>query len=104
MKIEHNKLVRDGIPGIIKKSGAVPKTRLLDDGEYKTRLLEKLIEEASELLEDPGLEERADVQEVLLAIDGIFGFSSEKIEDVRSQKLAQRGGFEDRIFLEFVEE
>lgn len=104
MRVEHNKLVRDGIPEVIEKNGAVPKTRILESDEYKKRLLEKLIEEASELFEDPGLEERADVQEVLLAIDAIFGFSREKIEAVRSQKLEQRGGFEDRIFLEFVEE
>ncbi len=104
MTTEYNKLVRDDIPKIIEQDGGLPKTRILGDDEYKKELLKKLVEEAGELLEDSSTEERADVEEVLLAIDAIFGFTRESIEKIRLKKLSDRGGFDDRVFLESVEE
>ena len=98
----HNKLVRDKIPGIIQANGETPVTRVLDKSEYRQALLEKLIEEARELLADGSLAERADVEEVLRAIDEVFGFSAADIETARQQKSDERGAFTERIFLEKV--
>lgn len=103
-KIIYNKLVRDKIPEIIKADNHVPITRILTLKEYKLALLHKLVEEAQELLKDPGLGERADVQEVLKEIDVVFGMSPEDIERVRAEKAEKRGGFKERIFLEYVED
>ncbi|MFS8120213.1 MAG: phosphoribosyl-ATP pyrophosphohydrolase [Microcoleus sp.] len=103
-KIIYNKLVRDKIPEIIKADDHVPTTRILTLEEYKLALLHKLIEEAKELLDDPGLSERADVQEVLREVDATFNMSPEDIERVRAEKAEKRGSFKERIFLEYVEE
>lgn len=97
--MKNGKLVRDRIPEIIKNNGEEPKTRILKDAEYRQALLEKLVEESRELCEDPTLEERADVAEVLIAIDKIMNFSAKSIENERQQKHQKRGGFKKRIFL-----
>lgn len=98
----HNKLVRDKIPQMLAAKGLKSTTRSLDDDEYRHELLKKLIEEATELLEDPSIEERADVEEVLRAIDTLFSFDTEQIEAERQRKHDERGGFADRIFLKKV--
>ena len=47
--IEHNKLVRDRIPEIIRATGKTPVTRTVADvEERKRRLIDKLIEEVQE--------------------------------------------------------
>jgi len=98
----HSKLVRDKIPDIIRANGETPVTRELDEPEYKQALLEKLVEEAREMLADGSIAERADVEEVLRAIDEAFGFSIEDIETIRQQKADERGAFAEQIFLEKV--
>lgn len=67
-------------------------------------MLEKLVEEAQELLADPCLEERADVAEVLRAIDALQGYSEQEIKEARCKKAEERGGFEQRVLLEYVDE
>jgi predicted house-cleaning noncanonical NTP pyrophosphatase (MazG superfamily) len=100
-KIVYKKLVRDEIPKIIKADGHIPVTRILDKEEFKQALLEKLVEEAKELLESSGdLGERADIAEVLKALDESFGFGKQTIEDARIKKVEKRGAFDARIFLE----
>ena len=37
----YNKLIRDLIPEIIEKNGAIPKIRILNQKEYKLELLKK---------------------------------------------------------------
>ena len=99
--INYQKLVRDKIPEIITADGEVPITRTLDAKEYRQKLLEKLVEEAGELRDSDGdLGERADIAEVLKALDTVLEFDSTMIEEARSLKAERRGGFEQRIFLE----
>ena len=59
--VKFNKLVRDKIPQIIEKSGAVPVTRILDREEYLTCLEAKLDEEVREFHESKAMEELADI-------------------------------------------
>ena len=89
MKV-YNKLVRDKIPEIIKADGKECKTRILSKDEYIAALETKLNEEVAEYQEDKNLEEMADVLEVLQAM--------------RIKKAKERGGFKDKIFLEYVAE
>ncbi len=96
--------MRDRIPAIIRDSGSHPTMHTLEEDAYKQALLAKLIEEALELQADCSYEERADVAEVLRAIDEEFGFSANEVETVRRDKADKRGGFRDRIFLEYVDE
>ncbi|HUY53124.1 MAG TPA: nucleoside triphosphate pyrophosphohydrolase [Candidatus Dormibacteraeota bacterium] len=104
MKI-YNKLVRDKIPKVIKANGNITHTHVLsDDKEYLMALMDKLFEEAQELKDDLSLEELADVLEVIYAIGEKLGYTANQIEAARVAKMTLRGGFNDRIFLESVDE
>lgn len=99
-KIIYNKLVRDKIPEIILADNQTPITYTLDDIQYRAALLNKLIEEATELRDSDGsLQERADIAEVLLALDDLLGFDDQSTEAARRTKEVKRGGFKNRIFL-----
>lgn len=96
-----NKLVRDLIPKIIERDGKVAVTRILNDKEYFQELLKKLHEELAEFEAENSLEELADIQEVVNALAEVLGGKGQ-LEQVRSKKAEERGGFKDRIFLEDV--
>lgn len=103
-KTIYNKLVRDKIPEIIEADNGRPVTRILEDGEYLLELTLKLEEEARELRENPSVEELADIIEVCRAIQQMLGVSDDELEKARQEKLSEKGGFEQRIFLESVKE
>lgn len=104
----YKKLVRDKIPETIAARGGRPVTRILPHDDYARVLREKLREEADEAIGaqtyDALVAELADVLEVVRAIQKVNGISDEHLETVRAAKLAERGGFEARIYLESVEE
>jgi predicted house-cleaning noncanonical NTP pyrophosphatase (MazG superfamily) len=102
MKV-HNKLVRDKIPEIIKASGRNAVIHILSDDEYIFALETKLNEEIVEYQADKNLEEMADVLEVLQAICIARGYTIEELETMRAKKANERGGFAEKIFLEYVE-
>ena len=103
MKV-YNKLVRDKVPEIIKADGKECKTRILSKDEYIAALETKLNEEDAQYQEDKNLEEMADVLEVLQAIGLARGYSLDELEAMRIKKAKERGGFKDKIFLEYVAE
>ena len=102
MKKIYNKLVRDKIPEIIAKAGHESKVRILHDDEYFTSLCKKLQEEVDEFQESQSLEELADILEVLYALTAAQGKTPEDLEALRADKCEKRGGFEKRLFLEWV--
>lgn len=99
MKI-YNKLVRDKIPEIMKKNGADPVIKILDDEEYLDELNKKLLEELNEYLESSNIEELADLEEVLLAILKNKNISQDEFNEIRLTKVKKRGSFNNKIFLE----
>lgn len=97
------KLVRDLIPEIIRQNGGEPVSWQLGEDQILGALTAKLLEEAEELrAAELGnqLEEAADVYEVLRAIATTMGVSMDEIAAQAEQKRAERGGFEERIWLE----
>jgi predicted house-cleaning noncanonical NTP pyrophosphatase (MazG superfamily) len=101
--INYNKLVRDRIPEIIQKDGKESATYKAEEKEYIQKLLEKLEEEVQEFFsadEEHKIEEIADILEVLYSFCDAKGISREKIEEIRTQKASERGGFQKRIILE----
>jgi predicted house-cleaning noncanonical NTP pyrophosphatase (MazG superfamily) len=94
----YNKLVRDNIPEIIEKDGMVAKTRILSREEYKIELRKKLEEEVQEYLDNPCLDELADIKEVIEALSYFHGNKS-RLERRRASKALNRGGFRQGIFL-----
>jgi predicted house-cleaning noncanonical NTP pyrophosphatase (MazG superfamily) len=107
MRVDYNKLVRDQIPEIIAASGRRPATRVLDGASYRDALRAKLVEEAREAADAaPGdlLGELADIIEVIMALTATSGSSWEQLLDAAARKRAQRGGFQNKIFLEPVDD
>ena len=126
-KITHNKLVRDRIPNIIIGHGLSFKARKLDDVEFENELANKLIEESKEVankvqwlnhkceqepVSDRELdadmkditEELADVLEVYVNLVKSLKLTTEDIEKAANEKRVKRGSFEDKIYLEWVED
>jgi predicted house-cleaning noncanonical NTP pyrophosphatase (MazG superfamily) len=101
---KYNKLVRDKIPEIIEKDGHKAKCHTLSEEDYIAALDNKLLEEVNEYQEDKSLEEMADVLEVLYAICNARGYTVKELEAKRIQKNVERGGFEKRLYLEYVED
>ena len=101
----YNKLIRDLIPEIIEKNGAISKIRILNQKEYKLELLKKLIEESKEVLEARNnkkdlIKEIGDVMEVLESIEKTYKLNKKDILKIKKERNKKRGGFEKRIFLE----
>lgn len=100
----YNKLVRDNIVKIIEDKGEKTNFRILENSEYREKLNKKLQEEVQEYLEDNNVEELADIVEVVYGILNSMGVSIEEFEKVRMAKFEKKGGFQNKIFLESVEE
>ncbi|MBA3239700.1 MAG: nucleoside triphosphate pyrophosphohydrolase [Acidobacteria bacterium] len=98
------KLVRDKVPDLIRGRGATPHTRLLDGDSFYLRLLDKLREEVSELELRPCAEELADVYEVLSALAFRLNIPLEEVEQERERKYRDRGGFQQGVLLEDIDE
>jgi predicted house-cleaning noncanonical NTP pyrophosphatase (MazG superfamily) len=107
MRLDYHKLVRDGIPRIIETGGGQPVTRVLDQAGYLAALRAKLMEEAEEAQAAPDGQlraELADVLEVLQALAAAHGMSWEDVTAEAARKRGEHGGFDQRIFLEYVEQ
>jgi len=102
MKKTYNKLVRDKIPEIIKDSGAHCEYHVATGDELKEALFNKLAEEVREFIEDPCVEEMADIQEVLWGIQDFFNLSEYQILVAVHSKAEDRGRFEEGYILEHV--
>lgn len=97
---KYDKLVRDNIPDIIKSKGEECVARIAEQQEYAEKLREKLLEEVNEYLESGDKKELADILEVLHAICETEEMTWEDLEQMREEKLSQRGGFSKKIILE----
>lgn len=104
----YNKLVRDKIPEIIMGNKEKPITHILTDEEFKQALESKLNEEYEELLravdDDNYLEELADILEIIEALAKVRQSSLDEVLKIKRDKVLKRGSFEEKIFLEKVEE
>jgi predicted house-cleaning noncanonical NTP pyrophosphatase (MazG superfamily) len=97
------KLVRDRIPEIIHANGDIAVVRTLTLAEYREALRDKLREECEEARLAPSEElagELADVLEVLQAMANIADLTWEEVLQLQVAKRDQRGGFDERVWLE----
>ena len=103
MKIkEHNKLVRDKIPDIIKKSGKQAIVTKVRGEELISFLNSKLKEELAEYEQSGAIEELADIVEVVYAILQHKGISQEEFNKIRQEKNLNRGAFKKGLILKRV--
>jgi predicted house-cleaning noncanonical NTP pyrophosphatase (MazG superfamily) len=103
MKI-YNKLVRDKTLLVIGEQGKVFSAHTADEKEFRKKLNEKLLEEVNEFIEEPCLEELADVMEVLAEVLDVMEYSIEDLDTCMTDKAERRGAFKSRVILESVEE
>ena len=84
--MEHNKLVRDRIPEIIRKEGKEADIVILSDEQYLVELKAKLIEEATEVSlskdREEILSELADVREVMDALMQVYEISPMEVSTI----------------------
>ena len=105
MERTYNKLIRDNIPDIIISKQEKPVTRILSDEEYKKALEDKLYEEYEEVISAGGndrCEELADMIEVIRSLAKLENKTLEDIIRLAEEKRADRGGFDNKIYLEKV--
>ena len=101
----YNKLVRDKIPeNIDSEPGRKSKYRILDNKEYLNELNKKVIEEANEFIEENSIEELGDLMEVIIALMKLKGYKMEDVYKVMKEKADKKGAFNNRIYLEYVDE
>ncbi|MFC3077953.1 MazG nucleotide pyrophosphohydrolase domain-containing protein [Phenylobacterium terrae] len=106
MRFRVEKLIRDGLPEIMRGQGLRVFARALDEAEYLSELKKKLLEEAAEAVgadADSLIEELADVLEVVIALAQASGTGLAEVEARRLAKRAERGGFEGRVYNACVE-
>ena len=67
-------------------------------------LNKKVLEEANEFIEENSIEELGDLMEVINAIMKLKGYNMKDIERVMKAKEERKGAFNNKIFLEYVDE
>ena len=98
----YHKLVRDRIPDIIESSGNICVTEILSDDDYLHMVGIKLDEELAEYHKDQTVEELADLIEVIYAAAQARGYSTSQLDEIRAEKAASRGRFDNKILLKEV--
>ncbi|MGD1713291.1 nucleoside triphosphate pyrophosphohydrolase [Hydrocoleum sp. CS-953] len=107
MRKEYNKLVRDRIPEIIRKSGLECQAVTLSEIEYQQALRRKIIEEAQEVATANNTDlviEIADLLEVVDALLKSYGISHHQVGLEQDKKRASKGDFENQTMLLWIEE
>lgn len=101
----YNKLVRDKIPeNIDSEPGRKSKYRILNNNKYLIELNKKVLEEANEFIEENSVEELGDLMEVINAIMKLKGYKMEEVYKAMDAKTDKKGAFDDKIYLEYVDE
>lgn len=104
----YQKLIRDKIPQFFAGPNKVFNTKVLDDSDFKVALRQKLLEESKEVLiaanKEDLINEIADILEVLNYLKSAESIADDEIETCRLHKKGERGGFDQKLFLESVEE
>lgn len=102
----YNKLVRDNIPAIIKKTGSKPFYRkLVTKEDILLALDDKLVEEVFEYLQaDTDAEKAFELVDIIDVVEEILKVRKYDIVNLLKQKRKTNGTFSKHLFLEDVEE
>ncbi len=101
-----DKLVRDKQSPFMKESGAIMHSRILEHSEFILELKKKLVEESDEVVassDDELIEELADLKEIITSLMKACNITEETVEAKRRNKFDDRGGFNERIFISYID-
>ncbi len=103
-----NKLVRDKIVELYKEQGVTCQAYVIeDDNEFLDAITQKMIEELQEVFSsqdnDELLAELADLEDALAVFKKFLKIDQKQIDTKRSAKLAEKGSYEGRLFLEYID-
>ncbi len=99
----YRRLVRDRIPEIIEAMGNIAVWHeLTDDEGYGQALLSEVVRTSSRFSESESLETLSDLLEAIDAWLAVKGLTMEEVKYARDEKHKRCGGFEKRMFLEYV--
>ena len=82
----------------------LPKVQKISDKDHLSELNKKLLEEANEFIEENSIEELGDLLEVINAIMKLKGYKMDEVYKVMKAKSDKKGAFNDKIYLEYVNE
>lgn len=104
---QFQKLIRDKILQLHFDAGHTVDYKKINGTELKTKLREKLHEEANEIpirekCDDEIIEEIADVQQVLDDLKRQYDITDEQVRKAQQAKCNKKGGFVDGVFIESV--
>lgn len=107
-RVEYNKLIRDRVKEKIESKGDICEVEVLEgDAVFKTALLTKLVEEATELSKTENREEflaeYADLMVILDELASFYDLSPADIKVALLESLEKKGGFKNRHFLKWSE-
>jgi predicted house-cleaning noncanonical NTP pyrophosphatase (MazG superfamily) len=105
-KFKFGKLVRDRIVEHQLASGAKPVYRQLDAEEHKRELVQKIVEEATEITGAAVGDIAAEIADVQQALDDLrekYGFTVHEIQTIQASKNIKNGAFKKGLFVEYIE-
>lgn len=105
-KFQFSKLVRDKIVDHQLASGATPSFRTLSPEEHKQELVNKIIEEAGEIIQAGSSDvatEIADVQQAIDDLKELYGLSDSDIIGAQEVKNKKNGAFKKGLYIDYVE-
>lgn len=105
-KFKFAKLVRDKIVDHQIASGAKPTYHQLDTEAHKRELVNKIIEEVTEITKASSEEIAAEIADVQQALDDLkqkYGLTDQQIKAAQTRKNEKNGAFKKGLFIEYVE-
>jgi len=100
--VKYDKLVRDKIPEVLDSLNKSYEVSYADNVAFKKYLAKKLNEEVNEFIENPCIEELADIQEVVYGILMAYDWDNVKLVEKVDQKRQLRGAFSKGVILKEV--
>lgn len=99
----YRRLVRDRIPEIIEAMGNIAVWHeLTDDESFSKALLAEVVRTGGRFAESENLETLSDLLEAIDAWLSVRGLTMEEVNHAREEKYKRCGGFEKRMYLEYV--
>jgi predicted house-cleaning noncanonical NTP pyrophosphatase (MazG superfamily) len=103
-----DKLGRDKAEELFKDQGCKLKYHIVEENdEFLDALTQKMVEELEEVFscetKEQVIEELADLEEVMAAFKKLIDVDQKDIDAVKKAKFEKKGGFEKRVYVEYVD-